>query len=206
MLESTSSSEVEERTSRIEILKVVLRVERLEVTRDGRMQVLNIIEPERLHSSVHVGNERFYGRVVESIELSSCLGRDNLVDQVPGHVFADEVHTVKVNHGSESGMGTGVLHGCELGEGGFEHVAFTEGLGEGLNLIRDLELPDVEERLTLLEHLLLHELLHRFDLGLLPIVDQVGESPLVGNALHRGDLSFRALSHLGHSVGLFLHV
>jgi len=99
-----------------------------------------------------------------------------------------------------------VVHGSHLFQGSLKHVPLTEGLRHRLNLIRDLELPDVEERLSLLKHLLLHEFLHLLNLSLLSIVDQVGESLLVDDALHSGDLPLRAHSHLRHPVRLFLHV
>ena len=62
------------------------------------MELLNIGQAERLKGGVHVGNEGLDGCVVLVIESSSCLGRDTLVDEVPGHVFADQVQRMEVDH------------------------------------------------------------------------------------------------------------
>ena len=94
----------------------------------------------------------------------------------------------------------------EVLEGSLEHVSLGKGLGQTLDLVRNLIKPDIKERLSLLEHLLLEDLSHCLDLGVFPEENQVAKSLEIANTIEGWDLADWALSQLWQIVSLLLSV
>lgn len=155
---------------------------------------------------VHVRQEVLDSLLPNRVELLACLVGDAAVHRVPAKVFPDPSDCVQKDSFFSQFLGFSVRHLVHGGDGFFEHEPFTERLGHNLDLIRNFVHPNVEERLALLHHELLHEFAHRLDKGLLLVVDQICEGLKRSDRLKVRDLTDRALSQLGHAVDLLLNV
>lgn len=203
----TGRSKVENIASGRVIFVVVLSVEFNVVPGDRPDKVLLLDDTESLNTCVHVGHVVLHSLLEQSGHLESSLVRDASLSSEPSEILLDFEDAVEENHFIEHSLSLrAISHGVPGSESLLEDPSFGESSGESLDLIGDLIHPDLEEGLTLLHDLLLHELAHRFDLGLLSVVDQVSHNLDSANGLEAWDLSNGAHCQLRHLMSLLLNV
>lgn len=202
----SSSSEIEDVTSSLHVIVVILFIESNVVAGDRSVKSFDLRDSEAIDSSVHVWEERLHCSIKLVVKLGGSRTRNNIVKQVPCRVLFDNCE-----HVEESGLNKDLFHSWVRAllnriESSLKHVSLTKCLCNRLDLIGNFIHPHIEECLSLLHNLLLHELDERLHFTLFSEEDQVLQRLEVSDTVEGRDLSNWALGQLWHHVLFLLHV